>query len=294
MRKTGDAWKIIDDQYEDYFWRQIKSIGKPKEEILQLIDDSYTSWIVQIEASSQMRDLESQSIYCTGGSYNRAGAIEYALEWATAEPPYNYPLYFDFTTLGGDCTNFVSQVIHEGGSAAMVFGGEHKTYAPGWYYYDEDDWATDWIWVDGLFNFIVEPRELIGGPKGITIDDGNDACLADIIQYERSGDTVYDHAVVITDQIDGGYGNLFHLVSGHSPDEADVPFNKYIINGVRFIHIESAGGYVTLPLVMNNNNVLLDQSQNSYPAPLEEVEEPQYLPYPAPLNPLDIYQYPYP
>lgn len=284
MRKTGDVWKIIDDQYEDYFWRQIKSIDKPKKEIIQLIDDSYASWNAQIGNSSLMSDLETQTTFCTWGSYNRAGAIEYALEWATAEPPYNEK-YYNFTDSGGDCTNFVSQVIHEGGTAAMVFGGEHKIHAPGWYYYNEDDWATDWIWVDGLYSFIVEPRELIGGPKGITVEDGNDACLADVIQYERTGDAVYDHAVVITDQIDDGYGNLFHLVSGHTPDEVDVPFNKYIINGVRFIHIESAGGYVTLPLIMNSNTVSQNRSQNPYPAPLDAVEAPQYSPYPAPLIP---------
>lgn len=40
-----------------------------------------------------------QQIYVTK-EYNRAHAVEYALEWALDRNP----LFFDFTDYGGDCT----------------------------------------------------------------------------------------------------------------------------------------------------------------------------------------------
>ena len=39
--------------------------------------------------------------------YDRARAVEYARRWALARNP----LFLDFTGLGGNCTNFVSQCI---------------------------------------------------------------------------------------------------------------------------------------------------------------------------------------
>ena len=42
--------------------------------------------------------------------YNRQKAIEYANKWAFKRNPK----YYNFDSLGGDCTNFVSQCIYVG------------------------------------------------------------------------------------------------------------------------------------------------------------------------------------
>ena len=42
--------------------------------------------------------------------YNRANAVAYAKKWAYGRNPK----YYDFSDLGGDCTNFASQCIYAG------------------------------------------------------------------------------------------------------------------------------------------------------------------------------------
>ena len=43
--------------------------------------------------------------------YNREKAIEYANTWAYGRNP----AYYDYSNLGGDCTNFISQCLYAGG-----------------------------------------------------------------------------------------------------------------------------------------------------------------------------------
>ena len=42
--------------------------------------------------------------------YNRQRAVEYAKKWALSRNP----LFADFTGIGGNCTNFVSQCLYAG------------------------------------------------------------------------------------------------------------------------------------------------------------------------------------
>ena len=56
--------------------------------------------------------------------YNRENAVAYAKKWAYGRNPK----YYDFSDLGGDCTNFASQCIYAG-SGVMNYT---PTY--GWYY----------------------------------------------------------------------------------------------------------------------------------------------------------------
>ena len=56
--------------------------------------------------------------------YDRAKAVAYAHEWAYGRNPR----FYDFSNIGGDCTNFASQCLYAG-SGVM-------NYSPtnGWYY----------------------------------------------------------------------------------------------------------------------------------------------------------------
>ena len=56
--------------------------------------------------------------------YNRERAVEYAHKWAFSRNPR----YYDFQNIGGDCTNFASQVIYAG------CGEMNYTPTFGWYY----------------------------------------------------------------------------------------------------------------------------------------------------------------
>ena len=56
--------------------------------------------------------------------YNREKAVEYADTWAMGRNP----AYYDYSNLGGDCTNFISQCLYAGG------GIMNYTRDLGWYY----------------------------------------------------------------------------------------------------------------------------------------------------------------
>ncbi len=60
--------------------------------------------------------------------YNRTNARQYALNWAWSANPN----YVDYTNYGGDCTNFVSQVLRAGGMGDIGYPtpGNYSS----WYY----------------------------------------------------------------------------------------------------------------------------------------------------------------
>ena len=77
--------------------------------------------------------------------YNRTAALAYARRWGRGRNPQ----YYDFSDLGGDCTNFVSQCVYAG-SGVM-------NYPPtfGWYYISADDRSPSWTGVEYFYNFMA-------------------------------------------------------------------------------------------------------------------------------------------
>ena len=69
--------------------------------------------------------------------YNREKAVEYADTWAMGRNP----AYYDYSNLGGDCTNFISQCLYAGG------GIMNYTRDLGWYYNNANDKAPAWTGV---------------------------------------------------------------------------------------------------------------------------------------------------
>ena len=77
--------------------------------------------------------------------YDREKAVAYARRWAFGRNPQ----YYDFSRLGGDCTNYASQVIFAGA------GQMNFTPTFGWYYRSLSDRTPSWTGVEYLYNFLV-------------------------------------------------------------------------------------------------------------------------------------------
>ena len=79
------------------------------------------------------------------GQYNRQFAYAYAARWAFDRNP----LFYNFTGIGGDCTNFVSQCIFAGCC--------EMNYTPntGWYYRGLNDRSPSWSGVSFFYDFIT-------------------------------------------------------------------------------------------------------------------------------------------
>lgn len=275
LKKGKDGWKITTDIYDDYLWRFIRETKYTKNDLYRLIEPSKTSSETELASIPQTGLTFTQTTASTL-PYNRNGAVAYAHQWAFARNSD----YYNFDDLGGDCTNFVSQAIHEGGNGLMVFGGDHGTGTPGWYYLSVNDRATAWTDVGGLYGFITdESYYLKAGPQGYeaTADSAN---KSDIIQFKWNGnDNIWDHSVII---VDSWYsGRMYHLVSAHSQDIDNYPLDSILYYQRRFIHITGIEGHaIYIPLVIKSSGTYTNQT-NAYLAPMDKDTTVPVPPYPA-------------
>ncbi len=151
--------------------------------------------------------------------YSRSRAREYAERWAFARNP----LFENYSGIGGDCTNFVSQCIYAG-SCVM-------NYTPtfGWYYISPMMRAPAWTGVEFFYNFITANEGV--GPFGEEVDEGGLA-VGDVIQL-ASADGDYYHSLLVSGADSSGY-----LVASHSSDAFDRPLASYSYASARYIRVD--------------------------------------------------------
>ena len=150
--------------------------------------------------------------------YNRTLATRYAARWALGRNPE----YYDYSELGGDCTNFASQCLYAG-SGIMDY-----TEIFGWYYIDANRKAPAWTGVEYLYNYLVR-EEKRPGPVGILTDAG-EIRRGDLVQLSFNGVTFGHTPVVLATR-----PQIF--VAAHSEDSFMRPLNTYDYAAIRYIHI---------------------------------------------------------
>lgn len=172
------------------------------------------------------------------GRYNRERAVDYAnkyagLAWGAGNNNRYNRKYADYTPLGGDCTNFTSQVLgdeEEGGGLRMTSV---------WGYWKGGSHA--WVQTDAFEHFLLHSGygRLIAKGTFTEITQSSeknpDGAIAkllpgDVIGYSLDGDT--DHFSVVVGHDVNGYP----LVNSHTADRYRVPFDlgwdrntKYIL-----------------------------------------------------------------
>lgn len=154
--------------------------------------------------------------------YNRQKALEYASDWALSRNPE----FYDYSQIGGDCTNFASQVLFAG------YGQMNYKPVYGWYYINPNNKAPAWTGVNELYNFLTRNRG--PGPRAVEVPiAGIEA--GDLLQLDFDGDGAFDHTPVIVDV--GEYTPKTVLVAAHSNDAYMRPLSTYNYDNVRFLHI---------------------------------------------------------
>ena len=161
--------------------------------------------------------------------YDRRAAVQYAHRWAYDRNP----AFYDYSEIGGDCTNFASQCLYAG-TGIMNF-----TPVLGWYYIDPNNKAPAWTGVPYFFNFMTR-KERTRGPFGVAVGEN---CLdlllpGDFVQIRFEGDT-FAHTPIIVDIQDPGQLSGI-LVAAHSQDSDYRPLSTYTFQELRFIHILGA------------------------------------------------------
>ena len=154
--------------------------------------------------------------------YNREKAVEYAKKWAFGRNPE----FYDYTNIGGDCTNFASQVLYAG------YGVMNYKPIFGWYYIDGNRKSPSWTGVNELYSFVTSNRG--AGPKAVEVDiDGIEP--GDLVQLDFDGDGRFDHTPVIIDV--GEYTPETILLAAHTNDSLNRPLSTYGYRDIRFLHM---------------------------------------------------------
>lgn len=154
--------------------------------------------------------------------YNRVAAVNYANTWAYRRNPR----YYDFSAIGGDCTNFASQCIYTG-AGAMNYQGEL-----GWYYNSVGDRAPAWTSVEYLYKFLLGNQGIGPYAREVGIEEIQPG---DIIQL-RLGDTGFQHSPIVVNLLGSPNPNNI-LVAAHTYDTNNRPLNTYLYLEYRCIHI---------------------------------------------------------
>lgn len=152
--------------------------------------------------------------------YNRNKVYEYAKKWAYSRNPK----YYNYDSVGGDCTSFVSQCIYAG-CGQMNYNREN-----GWYYINGNDKSPSWTGVEFLYKFLVNNKEI--GPHGNeTII--NALKTGDVIQLSFNG-KIFTHSLIV---IQNGEDIENTLIAAHTIDVFGKSVADYRADKYRCIHI---------------------------------------------------------
>lgn len=236
--KKDDCWLVYSDWYTDCF-----------EDAMQ----RYSGEIRDTEDTVQPDEEEDNEQYSETYNvkirpyYNRQKAVEYADKYCGAAwgsgNDYKYnKRYSDYNGIGGDCTNFVSQVLGDKEAGGLPQDGIWHCSGPK---NGRCSGSRAWVNTDGLKDY------LLYSGKGSVIKKGTYKDLTepiqdypggavtkllpgDLICYEKKGNI--DHFAVITAHDSHGYP----LVNSHTADRYHVPWDLgWGDKGIRFflIHI---------------------------------------------------------
>lgn len=181
--------------------------------------------------------------------YDRRAAVEYAHRWAFGRNP----AFYDFSNLGGDCTNFASQCLYAG-TGVMNFTPEL-----GWYYIDANNRSPSWTGVPFFWDFMTR-QEVSSGPFGLGVPL-TFLRPGDFVQirFETSGDVFAHTPVVVSVGNPPTLDNV--LVAAHSKDADNRPLSTYEnVVEMRFLHI--LGAAIVTGELTREDAVLYERPEN--------------------------------
>jgi len=152
--------------------------------------------------------------------YHREKAAEYAHMWAYSRNP----AFYDFSNLGGNCTNFVSQCLTAGG---MPYNYNYL----GWFFKNLKNRSPSFTGAPYLYNFLVQTQKR-RGPFAQEIEVIH-AQIGDIIQLTFDG-VKFSHSMIV---IKAGADPL---VAANSYDVYGKPLSEYYYYNSRALHILGA------------------------------------------------------
>ncbi|HLR20765.1 MAG TPA: amidase domain-containing protein [Tissierellaceae bacterium] len=190
-------WLISGEWYQDPFISSSDVVNIARDNINKIIP------------SKEKKDL-------TNIDNQRKKAIEYADNYCgVARPPdYNFHYnenYKNYNSLGGNCTNFVSQTIHEAGMDSTLAWN-----------YKNGEGSEAWVNASEFHNYMLYSGRgtlIANGTYEEVLESSYELLPGDYIAYEKNGRV--GHNAVVTGVDSKGYT----LVNTHNPDFYRVPWD---------------------------------------------------------------------
>jgi len=159
--------------------------------------------------------------------FDRDKAIEYAHRWALDRNPR----YYDFEDIGGDCTNYVSQVLLAG-----LGKMDKSSVVYGWYYNNANDKSPSWTGVEQFYDYLIREKDY-----GIIAHeiDLNEVKSGDIAQISFNGKT-FQHTPFIISVKRNSDDSVSHdhiKICAHSFDSENRSLDSYQWKKIRFIRV---------------------------------------------------------
>lgn len=215
---------IMLDSDNDVLKKEIKSMILESESLI--VAEQRISPPATIESSVSSKEFIGVSLNANG--YDVDDALAYAHLWCENNQSLRNSDY-DFYAGLNDCTNFVSQVLYEGGGIAMI-----HINTPGFDYNDPDNWYYE----DGK-----TPSYSWGGAQNLYdhLDDYStnvqriystaDLEVGDIINWDTSDDGNFHigHSTVVTEINGTSWSDI--LLTYHTTDREDYAASNLISAG---------------------------------------------------------------
>lgn len=161
-------------------------------------------------------------------TYNRQGAVDYARANAYNDVPGSSY----FRNNGGDCTNFISQSLYNGGGMRQVVNSQNPALS--WFYngYYAGQYSPSWAGVQPFGNFVIASgrgTEVLFATGTYYLPGTVPIKIGDIIQMDGADgsvpDGIWDHTMIIT-RVYTVQGFKLFDVTYHSTDHLDRPLSE--------------------------------------------------------------------
>ncbi|HEY4552716.1 MAG TPA: amidase domain-containing protein [Bacillaceae bacterium] len=263
FEKKNKNWKITDVSYDEGPLTEVTTPDivrlqeQQNEKMPQMNGEPVNS--TQLDKDDIMLhpsvkgQLVDNSTESTTMPYKRDGVVSYADRYvkpgaygANYETYYN-PAYKNFNPAGGDCANYVSQSMYEGGTLPMI-GKAARSKANGAWWYDNrgtsstsDDLVTEnWSWTGAHYH-----RTHIGisyGTSTVNSPTATDIVKGNPVYYDWDGNGWYDHVTIAV----GTNSSGVPVVNSHNKDYHRVKWN-YGASGTKYSTVKIVNYYEVPP-----------------------------------------------
>lgn len=174
---------------------------------------------LQLDDVDRVKDIISSGVVPEYSEINerRVGAIEYANKHSGVAMPPDYSFHYNneyrnYNGHGGDCTNFASQVLFEGGDFPKN----------GTWNYKDGEATVAWVRAGSFHSYMLYSGRAsliaVGNYEDV-LEHSYNLMPGDYIAYERKGKVA--HISIVTDFDNKGYP----LVNSHNTDRYKVPWD---------------------------------------------------------------------